>query len=205
MVGVLAYRLPLSACLSSDALEVPLSSWGARLSRSEGLCAAARPLETVPRLTFGLARLFAGYGGGMSSAKAALESDTKVLAYEAGQKWQVRVNTISAGPLGSRAAKAIGFIDDMIRPVSLFPSQSLSRAWFTLIPVPLGCGGCWAVRQAWESPSSWMPWAWHLLLPCARAVHGADACILTPMEGPGCNQGRAQGQVCTWAAARSPV
>jgi len=56
-----------------------------------------------------------GYGGGMSSAKAALESDTKVLAYEAGRKHKVRVNTISAGPLGSRAAKAIGFIDDMIR------------------------------------------------------------------------------------------
>eukprot|EP00878_Enallax_costatus_P019753 GHUV01020848.1.p1 GENE.GHUV01020848.1~~GHUV01020848.1.p1 ORF type:complete len:235 (+),score=73.65 GHUV01020848.1:903-1607(+) len=56
-----------------------------------------------------------GYGGGMSSAKAALESDTKMLAYEAGRKHQVRVNTISAGPLGSRAAKAIGFIDDMIR------------------------------------------------------------------------------------------
>lgn len=45
----------------------------------------------------------------------ALESDTRVLAYEAGQKYQVRVNTISAGPLGSRAARAIGFIDDMIR------------------------------------------------------------------------------------------
>lgn len=28
------------------------------------------------------------------------------------------MNTISAGPLGSRAAKAIGFIDDMIRCVS---------------------------------------------------------------------------------------
>lgn len=55
-----------------------------------------------------------GYGGGMSSAKAALESDTKVLAYEAGRKWGVRVNTISAGALGSRAAKAIGFIDTMI-------------------------------------------------------------------------------------------
>lgn len=51
----------------------------------------------------------------MSSAKAALESDTRVLAYEAGRKHGVRVNTISAGPLGSRAAKAIGFIDDMIR------------------------------------------------------------------------------------------
>mmetsp|Transcript_39717 Transcript_39717/g.126923 ORF Transcript_39717/g.126923 Transcript_39717/m.126923 type:complete len:231 (+) Transcript_39717:209-901(+) len=55
-----------------------------------------------------------GYGGGMSSAKAALESDTRVLAYEAGRKFGIRVNTISAGPLGSRAAKAIGFIDDMI-------------------------------------------------------------------------------------------
>jgi enoyl-[acyl-carrier protein] reductase I len=41
----------------------------------------------------------------MSSAKAALESDTRVLAYEAGRKFGVRVNTISAGPLGSRAAK----------------------------------------------------------------------------------------------------
>ena len=56
-----------------------------------------------------------GYGGGMSSAKAALESDTRVLAFEAGRKYSIRVNTISAGPLGSRAAKAIGFIDDMIR------------------------------------------------------------------------------------------
>ncbi|CAN6906385.1 unnamed protein product [Brassica oleracea] len=80
------------------------------------------------------------YGGGMSSAKAALESDTRVLAFEAGRKQKIRVNTISAGyssitlttllsrlfddkrlqlfwflgPLGSRAAKAIGFIDTMI-------------------------------------------------------------------------------------------
>ena len=55
-----------------------------------------------------------GYGGGMSSAKAALESDTKMLAWEAGRKWGIRVNTISAGPLRSRAARAIGFIDSMI-------------------------------------------------------------------------------------------
>merc|ERR1719506_1860678 len=59
-------------------------------------------------------KVIPGYGGGMSSAKAALESDTKVLAYEAGRKFGMRVNTISAGPLGSRVAKAIGFIDDMI-------------------------------------------------------------------------------------------
>lgn len=56
-----------------------------------------------------------GYGGGMSSAKAALESDTRTLAWEAGRKWNLRVNTISAGALRSRAAKAIGFIDDMIK------------------------------------------------------------------------------------------
>jgi enoyl-[acyl-carrier protein] reductase I len=55
-----------------------------------------------------------GYGGGMSSAKAALESDTKTLAWEAGRKWNIRVNTISAGALRSRAARAIGFIDNMI-------------------------------------------------------------------------------------------
>ena len=55
-----------------------------------------------------------GYGGGMSSAKAALESDTRTLAWEAGRKWGVRVNTISAGTLPSRAAKAIGFIHHMI-------------------------------------------------------------------------------------------
>ena len=52
-------------------------------------------------------RVIPGYGGGMSSAKAALESDTRVLAFEAGRKYGIRVNTISAGPFPSRAAKAI--------------------------------------------------------------------------------------------------
>jgi enoyl-[acyl-carrier protein] reductase I len=59
-------------------------------------------------------RAVPGYGGGMSSAKAALESDTRTLAWEAGRRWSIRVNAISAGALRSRAAKAIGMIDDMI-------------------------------------------------------------------------------------------
>jgi enoyl-[acyl-carrier protein] reductase I len=59
-------------------------------------------------------RAVPGYGGGMSSAKAALESDTRTLAYEAGRKWGHRVNAISAGPYASRAASAIGFIGKMI-------------------------------------------------------------------------------------------
>jgi enoyl-[acyl-carrier protein] reductase I len=59
-------------------------------------------------------RVIPGYGGGMSSAKAALESDTRTLAYEAGRKYGIRVNTISAGPFASRAASAIGIIDRMV-------------------------------------------------------------------------------------------
>ena len=59
-------------------------------------------------------RVVPGYGGGMSSAKAALESDTRTLAFEAGRQWGHRVNVISAGPFASRAASAIGFIDQMV-------------------------------------------------------------------------------------------
>jgi enoyl-[acyl-carrier protein] reductase I len=64
-------------------------------------------------------RVIPGYGGGMSSAKAALESDTRTLAFEAGRAWGSRVNTISAGPYASRAASAIGIIGKMIEYVSL--------------------------------------------------------------------------------------
>jgi enoyl-[acyl-carrier protein] reductase I len=60
-------------------------------------------------------RVIPGYGGGMSSAKAALEADTRTLAFEAGRRWGVRVNAISAGPWASRAATAIGFVDTMIK------------------------------------------------------------------------------------------
>ena len=59
-------------------------------------------------------RVVPGYGGGMSSAKSALEGDTRTLAFEAGRKFGIRVNTISAGPLASRAAKAIGTIERMV-------------------------------------------------------------------------------------------
>ena len=75
-----------------------------------------RPNASVASLTYMASeRAIPGYGGGMSSAKAALESDTRVLAYEAGRKWGARVNTISAGPYASRAASAIGIIGSMVR------------------------------------------------------------------------------------------
>jgi enoyl-[acyl-carrier protein] reductase I len=75
-----------------------------------------RPGGSFLSLTFMAGeRVIPGYGGGMSSAKAALEADTRTLAFEAGRRHGVRVNTISAGPLASRAASAIGFIDMMIQ------------------------------------------------------------------------------------------
>ncbi|HET9003785.1 MAG TPA: enoyl-[acyl-carrier-protein] reductase [Gemmatimonadaceae bacterium] len=74
-----------------------------------------RPQGSFLSLTYMASeRVIPGYGGGMSSAKAALESDTRVLAFEAGRKYGVRVNTISAGPWASRAASAIGIIAKMI-------------------------------------------------------------------------------------------
>lgn len=58
-------------------------------------------------------RVTPGYGGGMASAKAALEADARALAWFAGEHG-VRVNIVSPGAYASRAAKSIGAIDDMI-------------------------------------------------------------------------------------------
>jgi len=93
-----------------------------------------RPNASVMSLTYMASeRVIPGYGGGMSSAKAALESDTRVLAYEAGRKWGVRVNTISAGPLASRAASAIGIIERMVQYCS-----ANSPLTSQLIPMDVG-------------------------------------------------------------------
>ncbi|HJZ92373.1 MAG TPA: SDR family oxidoreductase [Gemmataceae bacterium] len=46
------------------------------------------------------------YGGGMSTAKAALQIDAAQLAHNLGKK-NIRVNLISAGPYASRAARSI--------------------------------------------------------------------------------------------------
>jgi enoyl-[acyl-carrier protein] reductase I len=88
-------------------------------------------------------RVIAGYGGGMSSAKAALENDTRVLAFEAGRRYGLRVNTISAGPAATRAATALGFIDRLIeahersspRPERLQAAQVGSVAAFLASPL----------------------------------------------------------------------
>jgi enoyl-[acyl-carrier protein] reductase I len=90
-----------------------------------------------------------GYGGGMSSAKAALESDTRLLAYEAGRAWGHRVNVISAGPFASRAASAIGFIEQMIAyarlnsplPEAITAAEVGATAAFLCSPLASGITG----------------------------------------------------------------
>jgi enoyl-[acyl-carrier protein] reductase I len=59
-------------------------------------------------------RVIPGYGGGMSAAKAALEADTRYLAFQAGRKYGIRVNTISAGPVATRAASVTGVINEIV-------------------------------------------------------------------------------------------
>ena len=94
-------------------------------------------------------RVIPGYGGGMSSAKAALESDVRVLAHEAGRRHGLRINCISAGPLASRAASAIGEIDRMVDYVArnapladpLQPGEVGRAAAFLCSPLASGITG----------------------------------------------------------------
>jgi enoyl-[acyl-carrier protein] reductase I len=94
-------------------------------------------------------RAVPGYGGGMSSAKAALESDTRILAYEVGRAWGHRVNVISAGPYASRAASAIGFIEVMIDyarrnaplPEAITAEEVAATAAFLCSPLASGITG----------------------------------------------------------------
>jgi enoyl-[acyl-carrier protein] reductase I len=94
-------------------------------------------------------RVIYGYGGGMSSAKAALESDTRTVAYEAGRRWGVRVNTISAGPFASRAASAVGIVERLVEycaintpiPEALTAAEVAHTATFLASPLASGITG----------------------------------------------------------------
>jgi enoyl-[acyl-carrier protein] reductase I len=109
-----------------------------------------RPHGSFVSLTFLAAeRVVPGYGGGMSSAKAALESDTRTLAFDAGRAYGARVNTISAGPWASRAASAIGFIEKMVEhakrnsplPEAITPFEVGATAAFLCSPLAAGITG----------------------------------------------------------------
>ena len=94
-------------------------------------------------------RVIPGYGGGMSAAKAALQSDTRTLAFEAGRQYGHRVNCISAGPYASRAASAIGAVAQIIDyvgknsplPDSLTAREVGTAAAFLCSPLASGITG----------------------------------------------------------------
>lgn len=119
-LDVLIHSLANGSEVKKPLLETSRSGYLAALSASAysfiSLCQSYGPIMSAGASALALSymaglRVVPGYGGGMSSAKAALESDMRYLAYEMGRAYKIRVNAISAGPLSSRAAKAIGFID----------------------------------------------------------------------------------------------
>jgi enoyl-[acyl-carrier protein] reductase I len=85
-----------------------------------GLTRAAVPLMpnggSIIALTYlGSEKSVPGYNV-MGVAKAALESTMRYLAFELGEK-KIRVNTISAGPVRTLSAMAVGGIDEMFEHV----------------------------------------------------------------------------------------
>src|SRR5215469_1127402 len=124
-VDVLVHSVAFAPEIRSKLVDTTRAGYWTALSISAysltGLVRAALPLmegrpggASVVGLTYlGGARVVPHYGGGMSTAKAALEIDAKQLAHNVGSK-NVRVNLISAGPYASRAAKGIGDIQQMI-------------------------------------------------------------------------------------------
>jgi enoyl-[acyl-carrier protein] reductase I len=124
-IDILIHSIAFSPEITRAAVDTSRKGYLTALSISAysltSLLHAARPwMENRPGgaaavgLTYlGGERVVGHYGGGMSTAKAALEMDAKQLANNLGPK-NIRVNLISAGPYASRAARAIGDIQQMI-------------------------------------------------------------------------------------------
>ena len=124
-IDMLIHSVAFSPEIKNKALDTSRNAYLQALSVSAysltALARACAPLmenrpggASIVALSYiGGERVVPHYGGGMSTAKAALQIDAKQLALNLGSK-NIRVNIISAGPYASRAASAIGDIDQMI-------------------------------------------------------------------------------------------
>jgi len=122
-LDILVHSIAFSPEISKSHLEVSRSAYLTAMSVSSyslvALARAAQPLmQNTQASIIGLSYLASQravpfYGGGMASAKAALECDARMLSWFLGEKGH-RINIISAGPYASRAAKSIGDIHHMI-------------------------------------------------------------------------------------------
>jgi enoyl-[acyl-carrier protein] reductase I len=115
-IDMLIHSIAFSPEIKKKAVDTSRQAYLMALSISAysltALLRAATPLmenrgASAVGLTYiGGDRVVPHYGGGMSTAKAALQIDAKQLASNLGPK-DIRVNLISAGPYASRAASAI--------------------------------------------------------------------------------------------------
>jgi enoyl-[acyl-carrier protein] reductase I len=153
-VDALIHSVAFSPEIKNKAIDTSRKAYLTALSISAysltALLRAAQPfMENRPDgaaavgLTYlGGDRVVPHYGGGMSTAKAALQIDAKQLASNLGPKG-IRVNLISAGPYGSRAARNIGDIDQMIKyaadrsplPRGIRPEEVANTAVFLCSPL----------------------------------------------------------------------
>jgi enoyl-[acyl-carrier protein] reductase I len=123
-VDVLIHSVAFSPEITKKAIDTSRPAYLTALSVSAysltALLRAALPLmENRPGGTAAVGLTYLGgdrvvphYGGGMSTAKAALQIDAQQLASNLGSRG-IRVNLISAGPYASRAARNIGDIEAM--------------------------------------------------------------------------------------------
>jgi enoyl-[acyl-carrier protein] reductase I len=159
-IDVLVHSIAFSPEIKNKAIDTSRAAYMTALGVSAysltALLKAAQPLmENRPDGASALGLTYIGgdrvvphYGGGMSTAKAALQIDAKQLASNLGPK-KIRVNLISAGPYASRAARAIGEIDDMIKyaadrsplPRQIEAEEVASAAAFLCSPLASGISG----------------------------------------------------------------
>jgi enoyl-[acyl-carrier protein] reductase I len=153
-IDIVVHSVAFSPEIKNKAIDTSRKAYLTALSISSysltALLRAALPfMENRPEgasaigLTYlGGDRVVPHYGGGMSTAKAALQIDAKQLASNLGPK-NIRVNLISAGPYGSRAARSIGDIQHMIDyaaqrsplPRGIEPEEVANAAAFLCSPL----------------------------------------------------------------------
>jgi enoyl-[acyl-carrier protein] reductase I len=159
-IDVLVHSVAYSPEIKNKAIDTSRGAYLSALSISAysltALLRAALPfMENRPDGAAALSLTYLGgdrvvphYGGGMSTAKAALQIDTKQLASNLGPK-NIRVNAISAGPYASLAAKGIGDIEQMIKyaadrsplPRGVKPEEVANAAVFLCSPLASGITG----------------------------------------------------------------
>jgi len=97
----------------AEALDVSAYSLVAMAQRAAEIMPAGGSI--VAMTYYGSQKVVPGYNV-MGVAKAALEASARYLAFDLGQRG-IRINTISAGPIRTLSAMAVGGIDDMFEHV----------------------------------------------------------------------------------------